>query len=388
MASINMSCDGDFSVDFLKNASTINRYLYSSFESIVITVVMPCILAVGLIGNTTFLLTVARVNTMRNVTNYYLVNLAVADMFFLAMAVGEKYYRYISIGVPSYGDVFGTTGCVIIYAGVFLPFFASLMTVTIVSLERYYAICKPIQHLVIWKMKYTKRLIASSWTIAIIITATLIPGYVPITFTCIIWPKDEKYNTFPNRVGTCSFIGFNGIDFSKTNIGASVYTNLAQTVPFFFAMTVNTIFYMKIIKHMSSRASRTVTANSSSRVNEARMQLSNQVARMLIATGVVFFFCQAPYQFTCLGQAVQNILKIEPISNNMHYNTYEILLWIGRLLLYINSAINPYIYHLTNSRYKKALLHLNPCASVRSRTMRSPSNEMLTTNIETRESKL
>ena len=82
---------------------------------------------------------------------------------------------------------------------------------------------------------------------------------------------------------------------------------------------------------MSSKASRTVTANNSSRVNEARMHLSNQVARMLIATGVVFCICQAPYQFTCLGQTVPNILKIDPISNNIHYNTYEILLWIGPL---------------------------------------------------------
>ena len=140
MAGVNISWDGGFSVDFSKNASTINRYVYSSFESIVTTIVMPCILAVGLIGNTTFLLTVTRVKTMRNVTNCYLVNLAIADMLFLAMASGEKFYRYVAIGVPSYGDVFGTTGCLIIYAGVFLPFFASLMTVTIVSLERYYAI--------------------------------------------------------------------------------------------------------------------------------------------------------------------------------------------------------------------------------------------------------
>ena len=86
------------------------------------------------------------------------------------------------------------------------------------------------------------RLIASSWTVGIIITAKLIPGYVSITFTCIIWPKDEIYNTFPNRVGKYSFVGFNVTDFSKTKIGASVYTNLAQTVPFFFSITVNTIF--------------------------------------------------------------------------------------------------------------------------------------------------
>ena len=167
----------------------------------------------------------------------------------VAMVVGEKFYRYVSIGVPSYEDVFGTTGWVIIYTGVFLPFFAPLMTVTIVSLEHYYAICKRIQHLVIWKMKYKMKLIASSWTVGIIITAKLMPGYVSITFTCIIWPKDEKYNTFPNRVGKYSFVGFNVTDFSKTKIGASVYTNLAQTVPFFFSITANTIFYMKIIQH-------------------------------------------------------------------------------------------------------------------------------------------
>ncbi len=340
---------------------------------------MPCILVVGLVGNFAFLITVVNVKTMKTDTNFYLINLALADTCFLAIAIGDKFFKYMMVGVPSYGNWFGTAGCVIIYSGAFISFFASLFLVTVVSFERYYAICKPFKHRASWHSKYTFMLIAACWITAIMLTCTLLPGFVPITYTCIIWPQEEQYLDFPVKVGNCSFVGFDVNNFNNTNIGTMVYTNLAQTIPFFFAMTTNTIFYIKIIHHMKKCAGNTspTRTNSTKNLNrnsiKVRERLQKQVARMLVITGVVFFVCQAPYQFMCLSYVVQNLLHIEPIDA-VHANLSEIVLWSCRLLLYVNSAVNPYIYNATNSRYRDALLTLAPCESIRRIRARIPSS--------------
>ncbi len=57
--------------------------LYTTSQYILITYLIPAILIFGFLGNSMFLLTLIRIHEMRNITTFYLANLAVADFCFI-----------------------------------------------------------------------------------------------------------------------------------------------------------------------------------------------------------------------------------------------------------------------------------------------------------------
>ena len=67
----------------LSDPAIANLYRYQPAYAVLVTVVYPCFCAVGLAANGAFLISVFRVRYMRTITNIYLSNLAVADIWFL-----------------------------------------------------------------------------------------------------------------------------------------------------------------------------------------------------------------------------------------------------------------------------------------------------------------
>ena len=72
----------------------------------------------------------------------------------------------------------------------------------------------------------------------------------------------------------------------------------------------------------------------------------NQVARMVVLNGLVFFLCQVPFQISNIYIYSNSTIltKSEEVS----------LLWAARLLGGINASINPLIYTAANSKYRRA----------------------------------
>ena len=125
----------------------IETFLYSETDKVMITIVFPFIVTLGLLANTAFLFTLVRVREMRTLTNFYLANLAFADLFFVIVTAVNHFYKYtwspdFQRGVPWTSAV----GCAAISAAIYMPFVASICLVTLVSLERFLAICFPLKH--------------------------------------------------------------------------------------------------------------------------------------------------------------------------------------------------------------------------------------------------
>ena len=82
---------------------------YSTSEKVFI----PLIFAIGFIGNVTFLIILGKVKRMRTVTNFYLANLATADLIVLSIELFVRILRYVNFnhvkGQPFYTD-FGSGG--------------------------------------------------------------------------------------------------------------------------------------------------------------------------------------------------------------------------------------------------------------------------------------
>lgn len=121
----------------------------SSHLFLPVTVVYSLIFVVGVTGNLLVCLVILRHQTMKTPTNYYLFSLAVSDLLVLLLGMPLEVYEMWR----NYPFLFGPVGCYFKTALFETVCFASILSVTTVSVERYVAILHPFRA----KLESTRR---------------------------------------------------------------------------------------------------------------------------------------------------------------------------------------------------------------------------------------
>uniref|UniRef100_A0A8C0X7C4 G-protein coupled receptors family 1 profile domain-containing protein n=1 Tax=Castor canadensis TaxID=51338 RepID=A0A8C0X7C4_CASCN len=103
--------------------------------SLPVSAVYALIFTVGVVGNLLVCLVILRHQTMRTPTNYYLFSLAVSDLLVLLLGMPLEVYEMWH----NYPFLFGSVGCYFKTALFETVCFASILSVTTVSVERYVA---------------------------------------------------------------------------------------------------------------------------------------------------------------------------------------------------------------------------------------------------------
>lgn len=114
-----------------------------------VTVVYTLIFVVGVAGNLLVCLVILRHQTMKTPTNYYLFSLAISDLLVLLLGMPLEVYEMWR----NYPFLFGPVGCYFKTALFETVCFASILSVTTVSVERYVAILHPFRA----KLECTRR---------------------------------------------------------------------------------------------------------------------------------------------------------------------------------------------------------------------------------------
>ncbi|XP_038054901.1 neuromedin-U receptor 2-like [Patiria miniata] len=324
-----LSCNLPLNVSTGEDAAA---YEYNSTEKTLVTIVMPWILVFGLIGNFSFLFVLWRVTWMRTTLNFFLTNLAIADIVFLTVSVLEKVVSYAvsPISVDKY--FMGASGCVLVHLVVDICYFASVSLVTLVTLERYYATCRPHVHREHSTRARPVRLVSIVWFCSFTLACSLIPSVCNFFTICLRWPNEPRYQNYPNIMGICIAL----------DVGAWVgdFADSLHSVPFVIAMIVNIVFFSMIIRALNSMVARAQRSGFSDRSQHIR----DRVSRMLVINGIIFFLCLAPFQVTTLS----HLFMPDAAKDDFVWTQ------VCRVLVYINSAVNPIVYNITNPRYRKA----------------------------------
>ena len=153
-------------------------FFKKDFHYILLGIVQPILGFFGVTLNACFLVMLFRDKDMRTITNFYLANLAVADSIFLAY---NSILELISLYATPYSSdraFTGQYGCIyhsIIY---YTTFYVALFLVTLVSMDRFLAICHPLSHRKIAGKNRAVKLVISAWLLALSIS---IGYYIPIT---------------------------------------------------------------------------------------------------------------------------------------------------------------------------------------------------------------
>ena len=310
--------------------------LYGGAEKVLVTYILPFIVVFGLLSNSAFIFVLLRVRQMRNATNCYLANLAVCDTLYILAAGGEKILQYLYSPVNGNNIHLGRHGCAAVHSIIYVSYFVSFVVVTLVSLERFYAVKYPLHHRSVTRRKRTFLQVGCSWIVGGILSGLYVPAFAELKQYCIIWPEGERFKSFPDVIGICG-----SSKEWQSHLGLAIIFS-----SYMISLVCNIYLYGRIIASLHQR---TVTEEQSTLQSNYThvLQVRNQVARMLIANGVIFFVCQTPYRILSF---FGNVLH-EVIRDAIWYHP---AVRISHMLLYLNAAINAVVYTVGSECYRSA----------------------------------
>ncbi|XP_074033554.1 neuromedin-U receptor 2-like [Leptinotarsa decemlineata] len=326
-----------YSINASTNTSgTIDLY---PFEIVLpFTIIYVIIFIVGVIGNISTCVVIAKNKPMQTATNYYLFSLACSDMLLLVSGLPPEMYRIWS---PDH-YIFGEATCMIQGLTAETSANATVLTITAFTVERYVAICHPfIAHT--WsKPSRAVRIIIATWIISL---GLAIPQAIQFGVS------EEIENGV--LVSHCTVIN----NFVEHAFEISTF------IIFVGPMILITVLYVLIgIQLWKSKNIGPVRSRSSVRKGEAeefgRKSASannaaqKRVVNMLIAVVVAFFICWAPFHTQRL-LAVYLSTASEEIQQ-MFFDFYLYLMYTSGVLYFVSTCVNPVLYHIMSNKFRKA----------------------------------
>ncbi|CAG9857806.1 unnamed protein product [Phyllotreta striolata] len=295
---------------------------------------------VGLVGNCLVCVAVYRNHSMRTVTNYFIVNLAVADFLVILFCLPPSVIWDVTMTWW-----FGTGLCKIVLYLQSMSVTVSVLTLTFISLDRWYAICYPL------KFKSTtgkaKTAILIIWIIAMVCE---IPE--PISLSAVPLISNGSVNV---------------IYFTQCKPEWSVDVDMIFiTVKMVFFFLIPLLFmivaYSQIVRvlwksgemphqamnpggrmNMTGGQLNTFAMNTNTST-EGQLKSRKKAAKMLVVVVGMFAICIFPV----------NLLAVLRAANMLfHSDLNQILSLMSHWLCYANSAINPIIYNFMSGKFRK-----------------------------------
>ncbi|XP_070552377.1 growth hormone secretagogue receptor type 1-like [Ptychodera flava] len=323
--------------------SDLSQYFYTKDQEIIITIVMPLLLALGLSLNFAFLFVVARVRTMRTITNYYLVNLAISDSVYISFAIADKILRFYASPLVFDQTVLTKTGCIFIAGVTDMTYYVSLLTVLMFTFKRFLAVIFPYKAHLMSSKKRTNVLIFITWVIGFTFS-------IPFTLGNSKWNKVElAWLGFPTNTGLPEYI-YICFEFDSPLTYAA---QIIHVFPFFISMAIvtilNSVICIKIVRDNKGVGKSTRSQSS--------IKSRNDIVLMLIFTSMLFFILLFPFEFASFVP----IFDPESLYGIIPEDIYPSWIQISRIMTYINCAINPIIYNALSSQYRAAFLEAFCC---------------------------
>ena len=196
------------------------------YKVIPVTVIYIVIFVTGIIGNICTCIVIARNRFMQTATNYYLFNLAIADLMVLLLGLPLETYSFWR----AYPWIFGEAFCVIRTMAAETSTYASILTITAFTIERYIAIVHPMKAQTVSSLPRAVKIIVIIWVLSALCSVPMVVQFG------VVYIVDKDDNIIPES--------------ALCHIKPDKEIRLAfevSTFLFFFApMTVITVLYLLI----------------------------------------------------------------------------------------------------------------------------------------------
>lgn len=314
--------------------STANLYMLPAYIRTTSMVVCIIVMVLGIIGNLMVPLVVFRGKDMRNSTNIFLVNLSVADLCVLLICTPT-----VLVEVNSGPQVWplGEHMCKAVPFVELTVAHASVLTILAISFERYYAICEPLRAGYVCTKARATFLCLLAWVAAALCTSP------------IIWVSQYREMRVKETRSDQDARNFVPVCLTMADNTATVVFFLLLVLLFYIVpLLILLILYAFIIRHLMPDPS----ASNTSDTYHARAK--KHVITMLMSVVVSFFVCLSPYRILIFYIIVAPAEQIVAIDRD----TFFALLNFSRIMFYLHSALDPILYNLMSSKFRKGFLGL------------------------------
>ena len=268
------------------------------------------IFIISAIGNSLVCTVILRRRKMKTVTNYFILNLAIADLTLTCICIPFD----IPVQELNYLWPYGALLCRVIYPLQTLSLFASVYTLTAVSLSRYWAIVHPLRQQL--TIRRAKGIIFGIWIASLISVA---PYMRVLVLNRSSHKCEEKW---PSRSAR------------------KAYTVYLFVFEYLLPLCVIAGAYINIGWELARRA-----RNGNRYLQDLQAEEAKKVVRMLKVVTLLFAVCVLPNNIVWLwldfGKAEQQ------------YDKFWELVAFCNIITFANSAANPICYTILNESYRK-----------------------------------
>ncbi|XP_075116154.1 cholecystokinin receptor type A [Leptodactylus fuscus] len=367
-----IGCLGDYS----HNATLPGKDMHQAVRIFLYSLIF----LLGVLGNSLVIVVLIRNKRMRTVTNIFLLSLAVSDLMLCIFCIP---FTLIPNLLEDF--IFGSTVCRAAFYFMGISVSVSTFNLVAISLERYSAICKPLQSRV-WQTKsHALKVIAVTWFISFTmmspypIYSTLVPFSKYDNTTAhmcrLEWPNDLTQQSWyiflllilflvPGIVMTIAYALislelYRGIRFNanpkkaaKSRRTSSISSNQFENGDGCYLQKMKRKKKVEMrqlsIAHSSTKIER-VRSNSSA----ANLMAKKRVIRMLIVIVILFFICWTPV-FSVNAWRAFDAYKARIIMSGAPISFIH-------LLSYTSACVNPIIYCFMNKRFRLGFLATFSC---------------------------
>lgn len=288
--------------------------------------------AFGTLGNTLTIYGLVRTKHLKNVANCFILNLAIADDLFLFSLPFTAHSTYV------HRWVFGEALCKVmnVFRGVNL--YASIFTMTLMSIDRYLAVVHPFDSLKYRTHRNALVVCTLNWAVCLV----------------IMTPYWLYASTYPTATGgvmvKCQICWPTG----TLNEHLWMWANFELVVGFILPILIMAICYALLLRCL-------VTDSQTPRVRRQGKTHVWRVTTMIFLVTVVFLVCWAPHHVLKLISAHKNRMLFvrggQPGSSAFGFVVANI---VAQGLTFVSSCCNPFIYYITSTNFRESsfiLLH-------------------------------
>ncbi|EHB01635.1 C-C chemokine receptor type 7 [Heterocephalus glaber] len=313
-------CQDEVTEDYMDENTTVDYTLFETvcfkkdvrnFKAWFLPVMYSAICFVGLLGNGLVVLTYIYFKRLKTMTDMYLLNLAMADIFFLSWAYSA-----------AESWVFGVSLCKIIFSIYKMSFFSGMLLLLCISIDRYVAI---VQAVSAHRHRARVFLISKLSCVGIWVVATL------LSIPEMIYSGLQRSGS--EQAQRCSLL--------LDQVESQIIIQVAQMVfGFLLPLLAMSFCYLIII----------------STLLQARNFQRNKAIKVIIAVVVVFIIFQLPYNGVVLAQTVANFnitgtsCELSKQLNIAYDVTYS--------LASVRCCVNPFLYAFIGVKFRNDLFRL------------------------------
>ncbi|XP_073493332.1 olfactory receptor 6C75-like [Phyllobates terribilis] len=303
-----------------RNETTVTQFLLLGFQSfnnlkVLVFIFVFLIYMIILIGNLLVIILVSTHHRLQVPMFFFLKHLALVDILFTTNIVPNLLYVILMEG----GKI-STNGCFVQYYIHCICIYTQSVVLSVMSLDRYMAICQPLHYSSIMNPKVCLHLAFWSWAAGFFI--------IPSEFLLIFQLQFCDSNVIDHFF--CDFAPFLSLASSNTEIirwqdfTISVFLIF---LPFLFVIVSYVCIFITIIKISTATGRKKAFSTCSSHLATVSTHYSALVTI---------------YIFTARG-------------NNLHENK-----WRSLLYTFLTPFINPILYSMRNKEFRKVLKKLTP----------------------------